>query len=592
MQAETTWQLDSIFPTGLGSPDFSDRLANLHEQAQDLVRRADALPDLPAEIETWEKLLLELEEFGCDLREAGTYVYCRASEKADDREALAACARTEEDDVLLKRAWVRITDELAHCEQAHFEALVSRSALDSMRPYLEQVRIDAPLLLPRAQQALAKELARDALISWGQLYERESGKVSVLLPDGETLSAGQASNLMGSQDREVRETVFSASKKAWGSNRDTWAASLTHIVGFRQVINDLRGVDELADSLAGCRMEKATLDAMMQAIAQARPLLLPYLEAKARLLGVEKLGWEDLGAPVGGSGPPHDWNSSIDFILENFQIVNPDLHQFAERALGERWVEAENRSNKRQGGWCAWLPRARQSRIFMTHGGEFRSTITLAHELGHAYHNEITKDLAPSRRRIPMQLAETASTFAENLVRDAALKGAQHTGERLEILDTRLRAAVAFLMNIPARFSFERSLYRFRRDGILDPDRLDAEMLRCQKEAYGMALSSWDPTFWSSKLHFYIAGVSFYNYPYSFGYLFYSMVCERIRSEGSDFEPRYIELLRRSGWENTEDLAQDILGVDLRDPAVWTAAMAPIQEDLNAFLEIAAQTEA
>jgi oligoendopeptidase F len=258
----------------------------------------------------------------------------------------------------------------------------------------------------------------------------------------------------------------------------------------------------------------------------------------------------------------------------------------SKQAFEEGWVEAEDRPHKQAGGWCTSVPKARQSRIFMTHGGSFNSTVTLAHELGHAYHNSVLWEQSSSNRRVPMTLAETASVFAENVVRDAALASASTRGERLAMLDARLRSAVSFLMDIPTRFQFEMGLYDLRAKGELDPDALDALMLSCQQENFCNALREWNPNFWASKLHFFMSRRSFYNFPYSFGYLFSSLVYAMAKREGPGFEARYVRLLQETGWRSAEDIAQDHLGLDLQKAETWLMAMDPIREDLSAFAKM------
>jgi oligoendopeptidase F len=330
-------------------------------------------------------------------------------------------------------------------------------------------------------------------------------------------------------------------------------------------------------------MTRTTLDAMHEAIKMFRVELLPYLSGKAQRLGLDKLGWQDLRAPIHGATVSHSWDDSVSFVLTHFKSAQEPLYQLAKNAFEQSWVEAEDRPDKRAGGWCTSIPKVRQSRIFMTHGGSFNSTVTLAHELGHAYHNSVLWDIPVTNRRVPMTLAETASVFAENVVRDAALNSAKTPGERLGMLDARLRSAVSFLMDIPTRFDFECGLYDLRAQGELNPDDLDALMLSAQKENFCDSLGDWNPTFWSSKLHFFMSRRSFYNFPYSFGYLFSSLVYAMAKTEGAGFQSRYVRLLQETGWRNAEDIARDHLGLDLEKPETWALAMAPIRQDLSAF---------
>ena len=572
-----TWNLETLFEGGIHGAAFTGSLEEVDREARDLVKRADAL-GVPGH--AWVEVLLDLEALLLRAHQLSTFAHCCACADARDKAAAFTSGRVESIFVRIDRCFVPIEAQLVACSQADFEALIALPELQDMAPRLQRMRSKAPLLLPRAEQALATELAEDGIHSWGRFYDHLNGGLQVSLRDGRVIGSAQAQNLLGSADREERREGLAALERAWEGVADHCARALTHIVGTRQTLNDRRGVDDLADTCFGQRLSRETLSALLVASRRAQPLLVRYLGARAKVLGVEQCGWEDLGASL-GEGADWDWESSEAFILEHFASWSPELAEFARTAFDGRWIEAEDRNHKRPGGWCARAPLSGESRIFMTHGGNFRSTVTLAHELGHAYHNHVTRDLNPSRREIPSTLAETASVFAESIVRDAALQAAPQR-QKLAMLDARLSAGVSFLMNVPARYDFERALYTMRRRGDLDPAELCEAMVRIQKDWYGDALSSWAPHFWASKLHFYISHFAFYNYPYTFGYLFAQLVYNRLQQTGD--REAYIDILRRTGWQQSEDLARDTLGLDLEDPDTWWQAIAPLEQDLEAFL--------
>ena len=576
-----TWNLENIFPGGLQGEGFTTTMAEVEASVDDLLARGDALPELPDGLDGWADWLLEVDAVSRRLWQCGTFSHCLSCADTNDRIASRAESRVRATGSRLGRAWVVPEDHIANGTEAGVAALLDHPRLQHMRPMLSRIRANRALLLPMAEQQLVSELSEDGLHGWGSLYDRLSGQLAVTI-DGETVVATQANNRLGSTDGATRTAALGGLEDAWKGQEERCAQALSHIVGWRKVLNDRRGVDELADTLAANRLSRDTLEAMMASAARQAPVLKRYMTAKAKLLGQEQLGWEDLSAPLDNPNSAQSWTVARSFIEEHFSSYHPELAGFAKRAFDGRWIEAEDRASKRQGGWCAGVPLTGESRIFMTFGGTFRSTVTLAHELGHAYHNWVCRDLAPSQRRITSTLAETASVFAESLVRDAALKSADSRAIRLAMLDARLMAGVSFLMNIPARYAFERALYPMRRKGLLDPDALTETMLACQKEAYQDHLSSWFPHFWSSKLHFYISGRSFYNYPYTFGYLFAQLVYRQVLADGD--HAAYVALLRRTGWDNSESIAQACLGLDLTKVETWDMAAAGLAEDLEAFL--------
>ena len=260
---------------------------------------------------------------------------------------------------------------------------------------------------------------------------------------------------------------------------------------------------------------------------------------------------------------------------------------FAEHAFDNRWVDYQPRAGKRPGGFCSSSSVLGQSRIFMTYHGAAGDVQTLAHELGHAFHSWLMRDMRHWQRRYPMTLAETASTFAEKLVTDAALEApGLSSRDRAAMLDQRLQDAEAFLLDIPMRFDFEHELYTRRASGELTVSDLQEMMLSAQRSNFGDALDEdqLDPWFWASKLHFYITGISFYNFPYTFGYLFSMGLFARAKDEGRGFLPRYEALLRETGSAPAETVAWDALGVDLEDEGFWHSSIDMVEGDLEDLL--------
>lgn len=258
----------------------------------------------------------------------------------------------------------------------------------------------------------------------------------------------------------------------------------------------------------------------------------------------------------------------------------------AETAFEHNWIEAEDRSGKRPGGFCTSFPISGLSRIFMTYSGTPGNVSTLAHELGHAYHGALVKELPALAQEYAMNVAETASTFAEAIVGDALLQRAQNDEEKLALLDDRLQRAVAFCMNIRARFLFETRFYDRRASGMLEAEELSELMVAAQKEAFGDALGSWHPHFWASKLHFYLTDVPFYNFPYTFGYLFSAGLVAVAERDGASFSKRYDELLRDTGVMTVEQLASHHLGVALDQSQFWKDAVARVVADVELFTEL------
>ncbi|MGV3467342.1 MAG: M3 family oligoendopeptidase, partial [Heyndrickxia sp.] len=407
--------------------------------------------------------------------------------------------------------------------------------------------------------------------------------------NGETkeLSVGQAHNKFSNPDREVRKDVFRKWEEAWDNKADLFAATLNHLAGFRLSIYEQRGWDKvLKEPLSYNRMKKETLDTMWQVISDYKEPFVEYLNRKAKMLGVEKLSWYDLDAPVGDVNSHFSFDEGAEFIIKHFGEFGENLASFTEQAFEDSWIEAEDRAGKRPGGFCTGFPLSSQSRIFMTYSGTPSNVSTLAHELGHAFHSYALRDVHPLKRGYAMNVAETASTFAEMIVADASVKNAKDEKEKLTLLDDKVQRSVALLMNIHARFIFETSFYEERKNGLVSKNRLNELMLEAQKEAYGNGLEEYHPLFWASKLHFFITGVPFYNFPYTFGYLFSLGIYAQALKEGKGYEEKYMALLRDTGSMNVEELALKHLNVDLTQRDFWEAGVKLCVKDVEEFLEM------
>ncbi|MDP4157806.1 MAG: M3 family metallopeptidase, partial [Bacillota bacterium] len=275
--------------------------------------------------------------------------------------------------------------------------------------------------------------------------------------------------------------------------------------------------------------------------------------------------------------------------IENFATFGSKLSEFAKHALENRWVEAEDRPNKRPGGYCTGLPELEESRIFMTFTGSPNDASTLAHELGHAFHSFVMKDLPTLNRNYAMNVAETASTFAENIIGNATVTNAKTKQEKITLLNAKLGNAIAMFMNIHARFLFEDQFYAERSKGIVSEQRLNELMVNAQKEAYCNSLSGYHPHFWCSKLHFFIDDVPFYNFPYTFGFLFSLGIYAEFLKNPNGFEDKYIALLRDTASMKVEELAKKHLGVDLTKPAFWEAGIKLMENDVKEFIQLTAE---
>ncbi|EMF0143358.1 M3 family oligoendopeptidase [Enterococcus hirae] len=594
MTYSLNWDLDSIFSGGSDSPALNERLEQLEKQINTYYQSVNQWDHSISTNDELTTLIKQQETITEGFSQCNSYITALLSANVKDTQAkllsgklYALLPRWQSADTILSKKFAEISDN-------SWQTLLQTDEFSLIAFRMNEIRRDGHRLLSEAEENIINTLSLDGLNAWSSHYDTIVG--TIVIPFEENgkvtdLSAGQAFNkMMGDPDPLVREKLFIAWEKAWQEKTSLLSDTLNHLDGFRLSTYKLHGMnDYLQKPLEYNRLKKETLDVMWATIQKNKQPLVDYLTRKANLFGKEKMEWQDQDAPIilgDLKEKTFTFDEAASFIIENFQKFSPKMATFAQSAFEKSWIEAEDRPGKRPGGYCTELPETQESRIFMTYSNSVNEVATLAHELGHAFHSSVMWDLPALNRDYAMNVAETASTFAELIVADATLKAAKTKEEKINLLDTKLQNALAMFMNIHSRFIFENRFYSARQEGLVSEEEITQMMVEAQKEGYHDALATYHPHFWAAKLHFFIDDVPFYNFPYTFGYLFSLGIYAYANKKGTSFEQEYIELLRDTASMTTEELAQKHLGVDLTKPDFWQAGIDMVLEDINSFMTL------
>ena len=591
MELQETWDLEGIFAGGSRSAALADFLTRLDAGIETLAGQVAALGD---DTDAWTEAVRGWQQRAAELGEAYSFVECLAAADTGDAVATVLGGRLDTIEARLKAIEVEFDKHLLALSDEAWQRLLRQETIASVAFFLDRQRAMARHKMDPGRETLAETLAVNGYHAWGRMYDKLAGSLRAsVTEDGQAveLSMGQLVHRLEDPDGAVRADAFRHLEEAWHGVQDLAAMALNSQAGFRQSLYAGRGWQSILwEPLHLNRLQPETLQAMWDAIAAKSAALLPYLEAKARLLKVDRMRWADLVAPAANSDSRLSYAAAADYIVQRFAAFGGELGDFARHAFTQRWIEVEDRPGKAAGGFCTDLPLSRQTRIFMTYGGTFGGASTLAHELGHAYHAWLLRDRPYFATHYPMSLAETASTFCETLIMDAALDAADGEQE-LTLLGNIGDEAVMMLMNLRSRFLFETAFFERRAGGPLTADELSGLMVDAQREAYrgGLAEDGYHPLFWASKLHFYLTSMPFYNFPYVFGYLFSNGLSALARREGAPFADAYARLLRDTGSMTCEELARRHLGEDLTGAAFWERAVDRVLEVVPRFTRAAAR---
>lgn len=459
----------------------------------------------------------------------------------------------------------------------------------TLRETAEQARY----LMSEAEESLAAELALSGATAWRKLHRTVTSQLTAAVEvDGQvqTLPITAVINLRSHPAEATRRRGYEAENAAWESVGETLAAALNGVKGASHTLNQRRKrEDDLHPALDAARIDRPTLEAMLAAMKDSFPMFRRYFKAKARLLGKEQLPWWDLFAPV-GRADTYTWPQSCDFVLEHFAVFSPDLAALARRAFDHHWIDAEPREGKAGGAFCMGLPAVQESRILANFDGSLDGVSTIAHELGHAYHNDCYYRAGKTmlQSNTPMTLAETASILCETLVMQAVLDQAQEPQAELAILETILNGQAQIIVDIYSRYLFEQEVFTRRAEAELSVEDFCAIMEQAQRDTYGDGLDAayLQKYMWTWKPHYYDVGLSFYNFPYAFGLLFSMGLYAVYRQRGAVFVPDYEALLSSTGEANAADLAARF-GIDIRSRAFWDASLATIGQTIDRYRALA-----
>jgi oligoendopeptidase F len=585
------WDMSVVYP-GLDSLEFAQDFAAIVQDIQQLASRFDThhiqeLPELTVDsevIQTFETITNQLNTVLDRTRTLSVYISCFVNTNSHDNLAQARMSELQRSLVILSQLSTRMTAWLGSLD---IEALIAGSTLAQEHAYaLRKAKEQAAHLMSPAEESLAAELNVSSGSAWTRLHGNITSQLTLTVEvDGETqeLPMSAVRNMAYDADRDVRRHAYEAELTGWKKVALPLAASMNSIKNEVQVLAHRRNWQSaLEASLFANSIDSQTLEAMLSAARASFPDFRRYLHAKARALGVSRLAWYDLFAPIGTENRTWDFDEAAAFIVEQFDTYSEHLSGFAARAFAEHWIDAEPRPGKRDGAYCTGL-RGAESRVFANYKPVFGGVSTLAHELGHGYHNVNLAQRTPLQRSHPMTLAETASIFCETIIRHAALQKADEQ-EQLAILEASLQGSCQIVVDITSRFLFEQRIFEKRQQRELSVDELNDLMLEAQRETYGDGLDEEQlhPYMWAMKPHYYSTGRSFYNYPYMFGLLFGLGLYARYQQDPETFKRGYDDLLSSTGMADAATLAGRF-GIDLRTEDFWRASLEIIRQDIDLF---------
>ena len=551
------WDLESIYPS-VTSPLFEDDINAIYQKAEELKSKsADKNSSILSILSLYDEMADIVEN-------VGSYVYTSFSVNTTDRDVLAAMGKAEKAQTVASDASTVMVHYLSQRTDEF-----SSPELEPYALFLKEVKTEAEHMMSLEEEALANEMLQVSASAWSRLQE----SVTASIHDGDkTLT--QLRGLAMDSDRSVRKDAYEREVKILADNKTAIAAALNGVKGTALLLEKRRGwKDPLDRSCNTARISRKALSALIEALEESLPIFRDYLKTKAKLLGLERLEWYDMFAPVGDASMSFTFEEAKALIIDAYSSFSPEVGEFIKNALDSHWVDPEAHEGKIGGAYDIFFPKRKESRVMMNWEGTYDSVSTLAHELGHAYHDSVVKNYPSSQRSYPMTLAETASIFGETVIFQEVLKKADKD-QQLSLIEAYVQGACQVCVDILSRFYFERSAFEARKDGEVTADDFSAMMLKAQEDTYGDGLGVKHQYMWAVKGHYYNEGFSFYNYPYAFGQLF-ALGLFASKDSVPDFPKHYKEVLSMTGRFEAKEVAA-AAGCDIEDKEFWKKGISVI----------------
>lgn len=580
------WSLDVLYK-GYNDPKYKEDKEGLRKLIQAIETFCNTLKDSKEEEAAFVKAVDYMEEFQLLASRIGSYVFSREAVNTSDSETANEVNYFDKQISLSTKPLAVIKKYIAGIQD--IESYYDKYPKFKEYNYLfSEMKEEAKYLLSEDVEEVIARMNISAASSWGSMQSFLTSTLEVDYRDN-VITLSEVRNKAYDADVEVRRDAFVAEVKSLEKIKDAISFSLNNIKTQVNTVCELRGYESpLAMTLINSKMKKKTLDALLEAMREFLPVFHKYLKHKAKVLGHENgLPWYDLFAPLGESDTKFTTEESKDYLIKHFRGFSADLAEMVEEAYDNEWIDFYPRKGKVGGAFCENMPFVKQSRVLTNFTGSLSDVVTLAHELGHAYHGLNIQDHLPLNVEYSMPVAETASTFNEALIMEAVIAEADGK-EKVALIESQLQDLTQIICDIYSRYLFETEVFEKCKTGFLFADELKEMMLNVQKEAYGDGLDHdyLHPYMWVQKSHYYNAGYNFYNFPYAFGGLFARGLFEKYKEEGQEFVPKYKALLKATTIMSVEDAAKQA-EIDLEDPQFWRNSLKTVEKLIEEFVRLA-----
>ena len=589
--AQQNWNLDSLYAGGSQSNELKNFITELKAVITVLTECLNVFEDTGDKLKN-EEILEFMDQFQfvqSGWEELDDLAICIYAQNVTDSDALVLMDESAVIKSQLNTLQIDFDKALADFPENRWHEFINLEQIQPYSFYMDERRKMVQDRLPVEMEQLINVLSVNGIKGWEQHHQQilENLKIPIQSEEGEKGVSVDAAldEAMHAEDRSRREQAADSLAATFETHAEDFASVFNRIAGFRLDVYEQRGWENvLKESFEQNRITEESLKALIASIDDNKALYQAYVQRKLELLQITEPRWFDLESPRFTLKEKVSYDRAQAIIVEQFHRFSGKLGDFAKSAFEKEWIEAENRPDKAGGAFCASMPLKKESRVFMTFRENYQDVVTLAHEMGHAYHNYILHEEPALAQMKGASVAESASTFMENLVLDAAIEQTADANEKLALLEVKITEGLKYVVSVPNMFRFEQAFYEKRKDGLLTAEEIYELNAKAENDFFGGRVTDLASYKWMFISHFYSSTIPFYNIPYTIGYLFSNGIYNLSKKSAGGFQEQYDELLRNSGRMTIEGLVQTYLDADATKKEFWADAQQSLKEAIEEYL--------
>ncbi len=583
---EVTWDLSALFPSTT-DPSVKKAIKKVTEKAKDFAGRYQGkIRGLSAK--QLSNCLKELEAFQSELQDVSLFAGLAFAANMTLPETLSLHDKVQKTEAEIEKMLAFFELEVGAYVYRK-PRILSDKTLRNHRHFLERLRREVSHMLSEIEEQLIIEKDQFGIRAWEELQAKWlNTRMFEVEVEGKkkTLPYGEANGLLLHPDRATRESANKSIYGQLGEYGEIFASAL------RSICNDWISVckrrkyeSSMHGSLIANDIDQQTISNLLKAVEKHAGLYRRYLKLKAKVMGLPKLGCHDIVAPLPDAPKmKFDYEKAKNLTLEAYRTFDKDYAFTCKDMFEKNHLDASPRFGKQNGAFCSGWYNGKTAFILSNFNETLSDVYTIAHEIGHATHDYYwQQNQTMLNGRIPMIVAETASTFGELLLTDLLLRRSKSNKEKKAIICHVLDKAGMTTFQVTARAWFEQSLYdAIENDEYLDYKTICKYWTIARNKTYVDAVE-WFKEMdaeWTMKPHYYLANFRFYNYPYVYGQMFVYALYHRYLQEGKKFVPKFKKVLSVGSSMSPVEIGK-IVGMDVTAPGTWKLGMKQYELFIN-----------